>query len=659
VVWLVLAPAAFAQQAVSITYTFEEPRLTTEGGITTINIPGCRNHQRVGEPTVPFKTARILLPSGSRIAKTSVTFPSSSRILPGHWQLGLGRIPRHIPFPGQVMTAFPEPEPAVIPADPFPQKPVKLMAVQRMEDRDIAVLHLFPIQYHSTNSLITYYPAIHVQLELETGGLNSRGTPSERIKNFVDNPPESPPVQRSFSAMGASATAETFDYLLVTKAFLMPAFQPLIDQKTAAGLAVKTETIETILSTQSGIDSAEKLRNYIRDAYTTWGIRYVLLGGDAWTVPYRGVYGYSSGETVSYMPSDLYFSCLDGSWNSNGNSLWGEPDDGVGGGEIDLVGEVYVGRAPVDTIAETDRFVGKIVEHETTGLDVLPRTQMVAEFLGQFPPDIYAQGGNGLDPLLSGISNSYIQADWLDDRPQNQMVWGKNEVLARLNRSPQIVAHNGHADETYMMRLGKSDITSLSNATPFLLNSVGCDCGAFDGLSDCIGEEFVKKETGGAYAVIMNSRLGWYDPADEAVYSGEFQQAFFDLLLDQAVVHIGEALLRSKHQLLGMVEQSGNMPYRWCYLGLNLLGDPHTRVKLPAEAPPTLTLRRPSPDQFCVEWNSKSNTVYDLQYSFDLTSGSFTSLSNGISATVPANIYTDTVHNASAVFYRLQAQPLQ
>ncbi len=65
------------------------------------------------------------------------------------------------------------------------------------------------------------------------------------------------------------------------------------------------------------------------------------------------------------MPADLYFACLDGSWNSNNDCAWGEPTDGEDGGDIDLFAEVYVGRAPVADFIELRNFVNKTVQYET------------------------------------------------------------------------------------------------------------------------------------------------------------------------------------------------------------------------------------------------------------------------------------------------------
>ena len=48
----------------------------------------------------------------------------------------------------------------------------------------------------------------------------------------------------------------------------------------------------------------------------------MLLGGDTDVIPAR--FGYVTFYTGDFIPTDMYYSCLDGTWNADGDSLWGE-----------------------------------------------------------------------------------------------------------------------------------------------------------------------------------------------------------------------------------------------------------------------------------------------------------------------------------------------
>jgi hypothetical protein len=269
-----------------------------------------------------------------------------------------------------------------------------------------------------------------------------------------------------------------------------------------------------------------------------------------------------------------------------------------------------------------------------------------------YNPD--AQGGNALDALLPAFSNSHCPVAWLDDRPQTTPVWGAADALAALNRAPLLVAHAGHTDFYTVMRFSRSNLNLLTNPTPFLLYTTGCHAGEFDNGpgADCIAEELVKRYARGAFAVLANTREGWYDSEAEERYSGEFQIRFFDRLLSDEKTSIGVAHQLAKQDLLGSVETSGsNMPYRWCTFGITLFGDPYQPVRVP------LSLRfRATPVERIVTWNSWTNRLYSVYRATDLTAPAACIASNVV-ATPPLNVHTDSVPGLPRAFYRITAEP--
>ncbi len=110
---------------------------------------------------------------------------------------------------------------------------------------------------------------------------------------------------------------------------------------------------------------ADQIRQFIADAYANWGTRWVLLGGDTTVIPMRNVC-VSPERPSTRAAHRQYYACPNGPWDSSGSSLWGTTTDGAGGGDIDLMPEVYVGRAPVETASQTTNFVNKTILNETT-----------------------------------------------------------------------------------------------------------------------------------------------------------------------------------------------------------------------------------------------------------------------------------------------------
>ena len=572
-----------ADRQVAVTYTFGDPQVSAIDKSSRVTVPECQtSHHQVGAPRLPFRTARILLPPGQRLDKLSCELldPSQSMDVKLPVEFGRTPVPVGLPeHPAVARAAQDKADDVIYSADnPYPENRVQLMSVQQMNGYQIAIVRIFPVQYRPISGQLIFCRRLRVNasftplaLAAETlSMLRTEGPHAAKVAAYVDNP-DGMDEYKGVKPQGLQALT-TYDYLLVTTAALTNSFQPLVAQKVADGLAVKVETVENILAGYAGRDNAEKLRNFIKYAYLNWNIQYVLLGGDVATVPYRGAYGYCSGSETN-MPCDLYFSCLDGSWNSDNNALWGEPHDGEGGGDVDLLGEVYVGRAPVDTAAEVANFLSKTLRYEQLGHAHPSNVRFLGEYLGSYSGG-YAQGGDGLDPLLPNFSGYTV--DWLDDRPVNAQTWGSAQCVAALNLSPHIVVHDGHANDSYALRLLISDVDALTNSEPFLINSVGCYCGAFD-TSDCIAEELIKRNQHGAFAVLMNSRYGWFNSSQEWKFSGEFMGRFFNQSLVQGNRNIGKANQLAKHDMIGSVETSGDMVYRWCYFEINLLAI-HTRA---------------------------------------------------------------------------------
>ena len=711
-------------RTLAVEYDFARPRVDPAGDHWRVLIPGCENEHKAGEISLPFRTARILLPPGCRLTEvsarmTGVPIPLE---LPGPIERGAVPVPTSTRGNANWTTALPRVSGTAPIPDPggsvHPQERVQLISVQRMGGHDIALLRIFPAQLLDDSQRLDFHSRIAVVLTLsderdeETGSGSElqRGRAAERVATFVDNPGmlaefAAPKVGPGFEPAGQLDPPAVFDYLLVTKAFLLPAFQPLVSRKIVDGLAVKTEALENILASQPGRDAPEKLRNFIRYACTNWGIRYVLLGGDIDTVPCRYAY-VSANQPVfdSYIPCDLYYSCLDGSWNGDGDARWGEPTDGENGGDVDLLGEVYVGRAPVDTVEEAAIWVAKTIRYEIDGNPNAGNAQFLAMYLGFYAPGVDAQGGDMLDPLLPLFSRFTV--GWLDDRPFTTPQWGGVNALAALNRSPHVVIYNGHGDVDSIMQLGLGDVDSLTNRDLFLVYSVGCNAGEFDNdpfSPDCIGEQLLTRHNRGAFAAILNSRLGWFNPQNEEQFSGEFQTRFFDHLLARGQTRLGVAHQLSKQDMVGHLETSGVMTYRWCYYEINLLGDPHVELKPPysgitpqgtphwwlashgwtnnfegaaladvdgdgapaweefvagtspvdARSALKVTCVKPPASGAVLRWPSTATRTYSVYRSTNLALGTFTLLTNGLSATPPTNDFVDSTGDAGPRFYRI------
>ena len=542
-------------------------------------MPDCDHKSSTGKPVLPFRTARILLPNGSQVESVRAEFPEFGQTIPLPCPVEHGRTPLPLGIPG-ITNSSEAPDNTIYAADtPYPSGLVEFLSVQRLHGRDIALVRIFPARYNPIQSTLVFHSRIRVVVSVKfharnfTALMATSSVTQDRLDNvmeFVDNPVPLAPVQVTTMA----EASENVDYLLVTTAALTNAFRPLAEHKATLGLSVKITAIEEIPIAWQGADSATSLRHYIANAYTNWKTTYVLLGGDAGVVPHRNAFA-SVNSVTGNIPCDLYFACLDGSWNSDDDDWWGEPTDGEGGGDVDLLAEVYVGRAPVSTPEETERFVEKSIRYELDVHANADHALLAGEYMGDF-----IHGGVMLDGLLPSLAK--YEVEWLDDRPANSNAWTGLDAITALNSSPHIVAHSGHTSALQTMRMSTTELVALTNSSPFIMASIGCNAGDFAYYGgDSFAEAITTSSSAGATAAIMNTDLGWYGNSvgAENMFSAEFLARFFKHLMVLDERHIGVAHARSREEMIGSVEDRGDTVYRWCYYTATLFGDPHMRLQ--------------------------------------------------------------------------------
>ncbi|NOZ19794.1 MAG: hypothetical protein GXP25_01765 [Planctomycetes bacterium] len=529
-----------------------------------------------GAPVLPARTVNLLLPQGMDLGDVQVTVSDPTSL--GTYSPIIGAAPTLMSESGAGQGDVQ----GVLSPDWAPRL-YDVLGVQRAAGYAIATIVLHPLLFDPITTQALFYPSMTVTANTVQAAAPGDGWVSPmrdnaldrvHLASIVDNPwvlsdfatPGGEGAGGGAGALGASSLPqESYDYVIITSDALAPTFETLRGFKESRGVDTSIVTTSYIYSNYAGVDPAEQVRNFIRDAYSTWGVNYVLLGGDIDVVPHRGAYASTSGYTDNAMPADLYFAALDGSWNGDGDNLWGERNDGDGGGDVDLLAEVYVGRAPVATETEALNFINKTILYETHP-PANPRHGLwVGEHLWT---DVY--GSESLDPIRNqAMPDDYTYTTLYE----KDGTFSRANVIDGLNADPHIVNHLGHANQTYVLGIGNSNVAGLTNESPFLVYSQGCHAGAFD-RNDSISEVFVNSEHG-AFASIMNSRYGWGSTSHTPAYSHDFDMAFFRAMFQDGYTHIGVANQLSKEYNLGRIS---NSTYRWIYFELNLLGDPQTAI---------------------------------------------------------------------------------
>jgi hypothetical protein len=103
-----------------------------------------------------------------------------------------------------------------------------------------------------------------------------------RIGALVERPPGFQPTD------APSLEGSDVDFVIITTDALAASFQVLADWKTRRGIPAVVRTVEWIQANyRHGSDLQETIRTFIQDAYSKWGVQYVVLGGDSDLLPAR------------------------------------------------------------------------------------------------------------------------------------------------------------------------------------------------------------------------------------------------------------------------------------------------------------------------------------------------------------------------------------
>lgn len=548
----------------------------------TVAIDGEDSWISMGDPIVPMRTSNILLPEGYIVTGVDVNL--------GEGQVVASAVELLAAPAASWSSDDPEAAPLTVVDNGFPNDSGVSFSNHTLSGYSYATLNLFPLAYDADSGSLTYYRDISVTIHTARGDTSDdsiRRTSTddaERVLSLVDNDS----AIHTYSTTGDGSTTSTgmglpeagqFEYVLVTTQDLADEFQTLVDHKNARGVSATLVTTEYITSTYTSSfagedDDAGRIREFLADAYANWGTQYVLLGGDTDVVAHRMVTVSANGHTMAYA-SDMYYACLDGPFNFDGDSVWAETTDGTAGADVDLAPELYVGRATVGNGTEATNYINKLITYETqehinADTAVWTAAQLDSSTWGATSSEAIR------DAVLPGDLNDVTLY-------QRDGTFSTASVTAALNDSPHIVSYIGHAHAGYDAGLYRADVDGLTNPFPFFHYSQGCQSGQFDKQApyDALAEHLIKAE-GGAFAAVMNSAFGWY-------VSGGFggsdwwQQEYWDAVFNEGFNRVGEA-----HVDAHMDRAHSTSTGRWVFFSSTLFGDPETSFQFSRSAAPTI-----------------------------------------------------------------------
>jgi hypothetical protein len=562
-------------------------------------IVGCSTLAEAGQPALPVRVMHFVIPSDVTVDGVDVTFveeelAGTHRVAPMQPEVPMGETAPWV-----------DPDPVIYEGQgPFPAERAVYLGDGYMAGYRIASVALYPLQYEPLSGKLILARGMTVALSFTPATDRSlprrRTTPrssqlyASAIEGLVENAadaarlfPRADQIDGGTEAAGflprytPSLEGSAVEYVIITNEELEPYFEELAAWRTKMGLPAVVRTVSWIEANYSGgCDTAERIRLFIRDAYTSWGTTYVLLGGDTNIIPPR--YSFTTYYGDVYVPGDMYYSSLEGNWNGDHDSIFGEGYRGSSspGDSVDFYPEVFVGRAPVSSVVEAETFVNKTFAYERTPAPVMTdRNLYLAEVL--FPYDW--QGGGysldgaadvvepGMDSIPSYIHGSHVYSNHTEFPGSH--VLSAPAAIDSLNRGYNIVVHVGHGNKDIMrMNLNNyvmmNDVDALTNGAQrsgfwWLLN---CTSAAID--YDCIAERAMNNPNGGASSVFGPTRYAF--PATARDYYWDW----LDVLYGESVNAAGAVCALAKARHADFAESGYENTDRWTQLSTVYLGDP-------------------------------------------------------------------------------------
>jgi hypothetical protein len=584
--------------------------LEKEQGFDVVSLRGCPRLRDEGQPNLPVKFVHLVLPPNCAVSGASVT-NAVSIILEGKFRI----LPTQpdLRTDGSFAAPWVDPDPTIYNSiSAYPAQMIEIVNEGYLGGNHLVTLAVTPFQYRPATGELLFYSSLTVDIQLDqvkripaASYAKVRPAKAERLcqrvlNRLVNNKEDvvSFNYRYNLSLQPENSSDETttyYEYIVITSPELATSFQPLIDWKIKKGIKSCVVSLDSILTSYTGKDDAEKLRNFLIEAYYK-GTVWVLLGGDEHVVPIR--YAYPTNTTsvpsnASQQICDLYYSDVDGDWDFDNDGVWGEPQSD----RPDVYPDLFVGRVPASDADEVSAFVDKLLCYERNpgggALDYLTRALWISsdqmrdwdEGIGQHGllspsiPSNFNQDLTGLVESPTGAAENPAGPGGGTCVETMNQGWGIIGILAH-GKSSGFVAKsnltNGDPKSWVLTQPGGDDgngyMPNLTNFQKYgIAYSISCSQGALDvdeypymGGEPCVGEFYPLVPQKGGVAFLGYSRWGWVS------ISYKLFDKFLEYLFDENLGHhigVAEALSRCAYPA-----------YRDIDYGHNLFGDPEMPV---------------------------------------------------------------------------------
>jgi len=572
-----LATLGFAGNVTqTLTYSPASLQLGSEQGYATVNFSGFPHTEKLGSPSLPTIPCQVVIPPTAEVTGFEVTdlreepVAGTYNVMPVQFPQAWMENSRQFPFV--------KPDPAYYGVNAaYPVQAAEFADAGTKAGYRLASFLVYPVRYNPVTKQLSVVTRLTVKVTYADHKLHvpkfsdmQISIHGSELRRLVLNPEDVSrwaPPKKTQSFGSAFLPAGTYEHVILAANAYKDSLARLRDWRTRQGWRSIIVPIESVAAVYPGVDTAEKMRNFLKDAETTWSTIFCFIARKDWPAhQYRAAYANVSGYPVDYLPCDWYFECLDGSWNFDGDGYWGEPSDSV-----DFWPDIYSGMITLDGFTELNNYLNKLFRYEFT-----PDT-------GWFTKSLLGNDVTFSNEYNDSVANATPTPPWFDLKMYTSggmvqpSVQGYCDSLNSGYPLTVVIAHG--AVDLYGMggNVTSPIMNALTNTNRLsMFTGVCCHTGAWDEAGntngDCIAENMAFHAPAGFVGVDMNTRYGWVDVAEWFNFS-----ICYGLIGNRGkrVLTQGEALSFGKDYWHARVAiYTDTSKYRWEAYERTLFGEP-------------------------------------------------------------------------------------
>lgn len=383
---LVYTEIGTASTSKTFNYSLNDVEFDTLDGFDYIKMGGVSYLDSLGKPFLPYFVYKFIIPRNMDVSSISV-LSSNDSIITGTYEPYPAQppIPTIIPSPD---IDFEDPDSATyISSNYYPGVQAECIYTGFFDGANkIATIAVYPLHFQGSNDRLKLITSLSISLNFtsstDTGITAAIRTEwgikmyEEILKSMIVNPEDIPtygytPTENN-DPYQYTDDLYWYPYTIITTDALDDYFDDLVEWLRMRGIYAGTVVVDDItdffssgdiIGTNPIPDEAGSIRQYLHNGWGDNGLIYALLAGIDDDDYLREAYVACPYPTIDWeeLPTDVYFSDMQGDWNYDNDEYFGEKN----GDFVDFEPDIFIGRINVNSGQTISWWYDKLLAYET------------------------------------------------------------------------------------------------------------------------------------------------------------------------------------------------------------------------------------------------------------------------------------------------------